>query len=76
MKIVYIEWIDAASSERWQDRKKAIKASKCVKIKTVAFLIKKTKKNIYLSHSLNIGADEVLGCLSILKENIKKMKYL
>jgi len=72
MKIVYVEWLDAASARGWNGSKAA---NGLILIRSVGFLIEKTKHFMAISTSQN-QQDNCLDPLSIPRNAIKKYKVL
>jgi len=72
MKIVYVEWIDAASTKGWNS-KESVKGT--MPIRSVGFLVESTKGVITLSTSQSEDTD-FMDPLSIPRSTITKYKIL
>lgn len=73
MKVIYVEWEDAASREGWISKEEAHNATNVI-CSTVGFLVKKTRVVTILAASIS---DELYGDIwTIPTKNIVKLEVL
>jgi len=81
-KLVYVEWTDAHSSDRWQTILNAkIDMSEMMNCKTVGYQISKTKDCIIIAHTISWEDSEtcqqlLCGLLHIPMKCIKLIKEI
>lgn len=72
---VYIEWVDAYSTDGWTSFEKAIVESSNAFCRTNAFYLGESKNFIIVSHTQgNTKDNSVMGVLNIPKKWIRKVK--
>ena len=72
---IYVEWIDAYTTDGWNSVGEAMKESTNAFCRTNALYIGESKNFINISHTQGQSADNsVMGILSIPKKWIRKVK--
>lgn len=79
--ILYIEWYDAHSSDKWQSVVEAkMNLSEMMLVRTVGYLIRKTRWFVIIAHSLawseEWNVQSTTGVLHIPRKTIKEMKEI
>ena len=74
LKIVYIEWVDAAGREGWENVEHVIKTDFQKSIKTVGYILKEDENEIVVTGSYDESNDTCLSYIMIPKSAIRDRK--
>ena len=69
LKILYVEWVDAAAGNGWEKVERLDDIHKCI---SIGFLVKETKESIVLAAA--VSEDEANATIAIPKAWIKRKK--
>jgi hypothetical protein len=76
MKVIYVEWFDAETKDEWTCLAETKADAELPIIKTVGFLVKRTKDLLIVSCSIDEVNGQVAQTIKIPTRWVKLKKYL